>query len=58
MNISTISNPLCVKAPLNVFVRDYPFLQDCNPESLDTSLNIMTLILKVSIPVLISRLKS
>ena len=35
-----------------------PHLQDWNPESLDTSVNIMTPILKVSIPVSISRLKS
>ena len=71
MNRSTISNPLCVKAPLNVFARDYPSLTglqywksryqsqyyDCDPESLNTSLDIKTEILKVSIPVSISRLQ-
>ena len=71
MNRSTISNPLCVKAPLNVFARDYPSLTglqswksryqsqyyDSDPESLNTSLDIKTEILKVLIPVSISRLQ-
>ena len=71
MNRSTISNPLCVKAPLNVFTRDYPSLTglqswksryqsqyyDSDPESLNTSLNIKAEIFKVSIPVSILRLQ-
>ena len=71
MTESTTSNPLGVLAQLNLFVRDCPSLTglqswksryqsqyyDSDPESLNTSLDIKTEILKVSIPVSISRLQ-
>ena len=54
MTESTTSNPLGVLTPLICLRGIVTHLQDCNPESLENSFNIKT-ILKVSTP---SRLTS